>query len=83
MLGVEVVKVVIRNNNTTKISKIEPVIFFKVHENPDKSKIEKYLMDSVKDVHIEDFKITPNKNVLIYTKSIEDSEKIILKIISQ
>ena len=56
--------------NSSKISpssnkkKIEPVIFFKVHENPDKNLIEKYLISKVKDIKIEDFKLTANNNVL-------------------
>jgi hypothetical protein len=68
---------VVSRNSSTKISKIEPAIFFKVHEKPDKGMIEKYLMDSVKDVHIEDFKITANNNVLIYPNSNEDNEKLV------
>ena len=34
-------------------------------------------MDSVRDVHIEDFKITANNNVLIYTNGNEDNEKLV------
>ncbi len=53
------------------------MIFFKVQEKPDKSMIEKYLIDTIKDVNIEDFKITANNNVLIYTNSNEDNEKLV------
>ena len=52
-------------------SKIEPVIFFKVHENPNKEKIEIYLKKVSKEIPIEEFRLTANNNVLIYTKSNE------------
>ena len=58
-------------------NKIEPVIFFKVHENPSKEKIEKYLNLEAKGIQIEEFKITANNNVLIYTKSNEENEKLV------
>jgi hypothetical protein len=66
-----------RNKQFAKGARIEPVIFFKVQEKPDKSRIEKYLIDTIKDVNIEDFKITANNNVLIYTNSNEDNEKLV------
>jgi hypothetical protein len=58
-------------------NKIEPVIFFKVHVNPSKEKIEKYLNIEAKGIQIEEFKITANNNVLIYTKSNEENEKLV------
>jgi hypothetical protein len=58
-----------------RTTKIEPVIFFKVHEKPVKNLIEKYLMDPVKDVNIIEFKITANNNVLVYTNSNDDNIK--------
>lgn len=64
-------------NASSNKKKIEPVIFFKVHENPDKNKIEQYLISKVKDVKIEEFKITANNNVLIYTNSNEANEALV------
>ncbi len=43
----------------------------------DKAKIEEYLKDNIKDVIIEDYKLTANGNLLIYTKSNSDNEKIL------
>ena len=53
-------------------------LLFKVHENPEKSKIEQYLLSNARDVQIEDFKITAN-NVLVYTNSNEDNEVLVNK----
>ena len=47
------------NANSHSKIKIQPVIFFKVDEQPDKMQIEKYLMQMVT-VKIEDFKVTAN-----------------------
>ena len=58
-------------------SKIEPVIFFKVYENPNKEKIEIYLKNVSKEIPIKEFRLTANNNVLIYTKSNEDNEKLL------
>ena len=66
-----------KRNQAEKSEKIGPVIFFKVHEKPVKDKIEEYLIENVKDVKIEEFKLTANNNVLIYTKSNDDNVKLV------
>ena len=43
----------------------------------DEAKVEEYLKENIKDVIIEDYKITANGNLLIYTKSNNDNEKIL------
>ena len=84
----KIMKQVTTNSNTITIAsdvnanshskiKIQPVIFFKVDEQPNKMQIEKYLVKMVTDVKIEDFKVTANNNVLIYTNCNEDNEKIV------
>jgi hypothetical protein len=65
-------------NDHVKVSKvkIQPVIFFKLGENLDKLSIDRYLLEKVKDVLIEESKLTANNNLLLYTKSNEDNEKL-------
>jgi hypothetical protein len=65
-------------NDHVKVSKvkIQPVIFFKLGENLDKLSIDRYLLEKVKDVVIEESKLTANNNLLLYTKSNEDNEKL-------
>jgi hypothetical protein len=53
------------------------VIIFKVEEDmKDRMKLENYLKSNVKDVNIEDVKITANGNVLIYTNNKSENDKI-------
>ena len=63
-------------NSKDAQGRVPPVIFFKVSEKPDKVVIEEYLIANAKDVDIKDFKITANNNVLIYTSSNEENEKL-------
>jgi hypothetical protein len=61
----------------SKMDKIAPVIIFKVEEDmKDRMKLENYLKSNVKDVNIEDVKITANGNVLIYTNNKSENDKI-------
>jgi hypothetical protein len=60
-----------------RTTKKEPVIFFKVYEKPVKNLIEKYLMDTMKNVYIIEFKLTANNNVLVYTNSNDDNIKLV------
>jgi hypothetical protein len=61
----------------SKMDKIAPVIIFKVEEDmKDRMKLENYLKSNVKDVNIEDVKLTANGNVLIYTNNKSENDKI-------
>jgi hypothetical protein len=79
--GSDVSGVSTKDDETAKMEKkekIAPIIIFKLSEEmKDKAKIEEYLKDNIKDVIIEDYKLTANGNLLIYTKSNNDNEKIL------
>ena len=58
---------------------IGPVIFFKAFKpgiEPDRAKLENYLVHFIQQVKMEEIKITANNNVLIYTNSNEDNGKL-------
>ena len=45
--------------------------------SPNKVKINEYLVNTVEDINIIEFKITSNKNVLVYTNSNEGNEMLV------